>query len=133
MVKSNYFWDTGALILYFADHQKVKSLMIDIESEKTNGFITHLVLAEFYYKTQEAFGKKIADYRLLLLQDSKSKLVSIDFDDIAKIGRLKSKNRKLSMVDCVIGILAERLSATIITTDKEFANIKNIKSFKIEY
>ena len=131
--KINYLWDTGGLFLYFADHQEAKSIMIKIQNSEVEGYIPKLVLVEFYYKTMDNLGKKIADYQILLLRESKNVFVEIDYDDISNIGKLKSQYRDLSIVDSVICGLSRKLNAKIITTDDDFGKIKRIKYKKLEY
>lgn len=139
MVKKNaakeikYIWDTGGLFLYFADHREAKSIMIKIQNSDVVGYIPKLVMVEFYYKTMEKLGKKIADYQTLLLKESKNNIIDFEYDDISEIGKLKSQYRNLSIVDCVISILSKNLYARIVTTDDDFKKIKGLQSTKLEF
>ena len=131
--QANYLWDTGALFLFFADHQKAKAIMTNIHNSKAVGYIPRLVLVEFYYKTMEKLGKKTADYQTLLLKESKNNIITFDENDVSEIGKLKFDHRDLSIVDSVIGVISRNLKATIITTDNDFRNLKGVKYIKLEF
>ena len=128
-----YLWDTGALFLYFADHSEAKALMKEIEGNQATGYVPQLVLVEFFYKTMEKLGKQIAEYQLTLMKDSKNKIIGFKENHISEIGLLKFKNRTLSIVDCVIGILSKQYRTRIITTDGDFDSLKDVKSVNLSY
>lgn len=107
--------------------------MTDVQNSKTEGYISKLVLIEFYYKTLDNLGRKLADYQLLLIKESNNIIIEYNYNDIASIGKLKSKYRNLSIVDSVICGLSKKLNATIITTDDDFDKVKGIKYNKLEY
>lgn len=133
MVTKKYIWDTGGLFLYFGDHQVAKTFMTDIQNSTAEGYIPKLVLVEFYYKTLDNLGRKLADYQLLLIKESNNIIIEYDYEDISTVGKLKSKYRDLSIVDSVICGLSKKLNAIIITTDDDFGKVKGIKYNKLEY
>jgi len=133
LVTKKYIWDTSGLFLHFGDHQVAKTFMTDIQNSIVEGYIPKLVLVEFYYKTLDNLGRKLADYQLLLIKESYNIIIEYDYEDISTIGKIKSKYRDLSIVDSVICGLSKKLNAIIITTDDDFGKVKGIKYNKLEY
>ena len=121
------------MFLYFGDHQVAKAIMTDIQNSRAEGYIPKLVLIEFYYKTLDNLGRKLADYQLLLIKESYNIIIDYDYEDISTVGKIKSKYRNLSIVDSVICGLSKKLNAKIITTDDDFDKVKGIKYNKLEY
>ncbi|MHA1971923.1 MAG: PIN domain-containing protein [Candidatus Hodarchaeales archaeon] len=124
-------WDTGALSLYFADHPEVKEYMRQIIKAKRRGYIPRLILAEFFYKTTQKFGKQVAQIRLVALRQIPIIEEPMTEVDVLGIGLLKVKHRRLSLADCVIVHLAEKRRAMILTTEEEITKLKGVKAKKI--
>ena len=128
-----YIWDTGALTLFFANHNQAKKIMTGIEQGKAMGYIPRIILAEFYYKTWQKFGKQAAYIRTNNLRNSKNVECLLDEDDIYSIGEYKVRSNLLSLADCVLLNEAGKNHAMIITTESEIAKIYKGKSTKLEF
>ncbi len=72
-----YIWDTGALSLYFASHKEAKKLMQQIEKGTAIGYIPTSILAEYYYKAIQKYGKKAAQIHVITLMNSALKILTI--------------------------------------------------------
>ncbi len=129
----NIIWDTGALSLFFANHPETKGYMQQIVVHKSIGYIPRLVLAEFFYKTCQKLGKRVAQIRLVALRQVPIIEEPISEEEVLGIGMLKVKHSNLSLADCVLIQLAKRYDATILTTEKPITTVKGIKAKKIPY
>lgn len=130
---SSYIWDTGALTLFFADHDEAKTLMREVKSGQSNGLVPSLILSEFYYKTWQKFGNQAAQVRTISLRENLLEILELENDDIFQIGELKIKNNVLSLADCVILTIAKRTKSTILTTDDPLNAIAGVKSKKLDF
>jgi predicted nucleic acid-binding protein len=133
-LKNNVVIDAGVLALYFIDDRRVRSYFHGIEEGDIKGYMAHINLSEYYYKTCRQFGKDTADVRYLSILRSKieifiDKMLSRD----AGLERCRSRSN-LSLADCFALALAKRLKATLLTTDGELAKVKEVsaKYFKID-
>ncbi len=129
----NIIWDTGALSLFFADHTEAKGYMQQITVHKSIGYIPRLILAEFFYKTCQKLGKKVAQIRLVALRQVPIIEEPISEEEVLGIGMLKVKHSNLSLADCVLVQLAKKHHATILTTEKPITTVKGIKAKKFSY
>lgn len=128
-----YIWDTGALSLYFAAHKEVKRIMREIEQGKVIGYIPTSILAEYYYKAIEKYGKKAAQVQIITLMNSVLKEITISRENVFKIGELKVKYHKLSYIDSLVITLGLQKKAILLTTDGYIRDTKLIKTIKFDY
>jgi len=84
-------------------------------------------LAELNYCLKKEMSKKQADFKTEKYRDL---LVDVTLDDIINVGDLKSKNRKLSIPDCIGYVVAKRIGAKFLTGDKEFEKMANVEFVK---
>jgi len=131
MIKK-YIWDTGALSLFFMNHKKTKSIMLEITDSKAQGFVPVIVLSEFYYKTWQKFGEQAAEVRTISLTDVLEE-ITLTSEDKFEIGELKIKNSELSIVDAIILTLTNKYGATLLTTDKPLTKVKGYTTLKLTY
>ncbi|MHA1990821.1 MAG: PIN domain-containing protein [Candidatus Hodarchaeales archaeon] len=129
----NIIWDTGALSLFFADHDQVKTYMKKIEQNQIIGYVSRLILAEYYYKASQKIGKEIAQIRIVALRNTKIREEIIEEEDIYTIGTIKLNNKHLSLADCILVCIAMKRKATILSTETGFEKIKEVKTIKLEY
>ena len=61
-------WDTGAFTLFFADHIVAKTYMREMISGRVKGYVLRIIMAEFFYKVCQKFGKDVALVRLALIR-----------------------------------------------------------------
>ncbi len=128
-----YIWDTGALALYFAAHIEVKKVMQEIEQGKAIAFIPTSILAEYYYKAIEKYGKKAAQVQIITLMNSALEEITISRENVFKIGELKVKYHKLSYIDSLVISLGLQKKAILLTTDGYIRDTKLIKTMKFDY
>jgi predicted nucleic acid-binding protein len=124
---SRYVVDAGVHSLYFIDDERVKPYFDEVAQGKAQGFISDVNLAEYYYKTCEKLGKEVADVRYHQVRGS---IISVATDEelTRRAGEKKCKYRgKLSLADCFTLALSELKKAALLTTDRELANVKEVK------
>ena len=131
MIKK-YIWDTGALSLFFMNHQKTKLIMQDISKSQAKGQVPLVVLSEFYYKTWQKFGEQAAKIRIISILEILEE-VTLTSEDIFEVGELKVKNSELSMVDAIILTLTNKHGAILITTDTPITMVKGYTTIKLTY
>ena len=59
----NIVIDTGVLTLYFTGNELVRPYFNDVERNRRNGYLTGVNLSEYFYKTCESLGEKVAEIR----------------------------------------------------------------------
>lgn len=128
-----YIWDTGALSLFFADHKEAKQLMEQIVKDQVLGYIPRIIYAEFFYKTWQKLGERIAQFRVVNLRKSKIIELELNQNDVFSVGTFKVNYPYFSLADCILLALAKRDMATIITTEEPITKLQKIKSIKLDY
>lgn len=131
-MSKKFIWDTGALSLFFMGHSKAKSIMLDIQNSKAQGFVPLIVISEFYYKTWQKFGKQAAEVRTISILDILEE-ITMTSEDKFDVGELKIKNPELSMVDAIILTLSDKYRATLLTTDTPITEVKGYTTKKFAY
>jgi predicted nucleic acid-binding protein len=133
-LKNSVVIDAGVLALYFIDDTRVRPYFYGIDDGNIKGYMTHINLSEYYYKTCQQFGKDTADVRYLSIARSKieifaDKMLARD----AGLERCKTK-LNLSIADCYALALSKKLKAILLTTDSELAKVKevSVKHFKTD-
>lgn len=125
--------DAGALALHFIDDVRIRSYFRGIEKGTIKGYMAHVNLGEYYYKTCQHLGKDIADIRYLSVTRSR---ITIFMDEmLARDAGLEKCRRglDLSLADYFALAIAKRFDATLLTTDGELAKAKdvNVKHFAL--
>lgn len=125
--------DAGVLALHFIDDYRVRFYFHGIENGNIKGYMAHINLSEYYYKTCQQLGKDTADVRYLSIIRSK---IEIFMDEMLArdAGLEKCKHElNLSLADCFALAVAKRFRSTLLTTDGELAKVKgrNVKHFKL--
>lgn len=129
----SFVWDTGALVLYFVDHDIAQKLMSEIVNERSVGYIPQIVYSEFYYKTWQTFGEQAAIVQTLSLRESELKEYILNETDLFRVGNAKIKYPILSIVDAIVLTTARATKSSIVTTDNGFSKIKGINIKKLNF
>ena len=115
----NYFFDTYAFYEVIKGNESYKQF------SRIGIVTTRLQLMELYYCLLTSHGKKVAEKYFDLL-----KKYTIDFSDDAlkeaMVFRSLNKKKKLSYVDCIGYIIANRMQIPFLTGDKEFEEMSNV-------
>lgn len=112
------FFDSFALIEIIKGNQNYKKYLKEIV------VTTRLNLMEVYYSLlKESNEEKAGFYYNFYLPAC----VSISDDTIKTAMKLKSKNRRLSYIDCLGYVLAMEFGIRFLTGDKEFKDLENVE------
>lgn len=119
--------DTYALIEWLMyNNEKYKKFFTLIDKE--GGYVTELVLLEFYHKALHEKGKDKAD-QLFNILTAKTETIKLNSERIKKTGLKRSQmlkqKKKLSYTDCLNLVIAEEFNTKVLTGDKEFKGMKN--------
>ncbi len=129
----NYVLDAGVLALYFAGRDDAKRYIDEILSGRARGYMCEVNVAEFLYNYAKVFGWSAALVKHSLLRNSEIVIVSPDEKLTIEAAKLKLKYYKLlSLADCYLIALAKNLNATIITTDRDVKEVKEIPTILLE-
>jgi len=128
-VKESLVFDAGIISLHLVSDPRVKSYFDDVEDSKKLGRISSVNLSEFHYKTCEKLGKLTADIRYYQIRQTQLKVVETDpeLSRMAGVEKCRSQH-KLSLADCYALALAKTERATLLTTDRELAKTKEVKT-----
>jgi len=125
----NYVFDAGVLALLMIGDERLKQYVDEISKERSAAYVSTVNLGEFYYKTIEKLGLETAETWYFRVLNSDVNVLNVDAEMAKEAGRWKSKYmRILSFADCFALALAARSKSTLLTTDKDFQQVKEIKS-----
>ncbi len=112
---------------------RAKKYFDQIEEEDREGYMASINLSEFYYKTCQKLGKITADIRYYQIRRTKLRIVETD-EDLSRTAALEKCRRSLrpSLADCYALGLAKRFKSTILTTDRDLAKVKDVRSILFE-
>lgn len=123
-----YVFDAGALSLLLVGDERLSSYVNEISRGSAKAYTSAVNLAELYYKTVEKIGRETADTWYFRILNSNLIVVSVDAPLAKEVGICKCKYRRLlSLADCCAMVLALKEKAYLITTDKDFREVKEIQ------
>ncbi|MGB9716991.1 MAG: PIN domain-containing protein [Thermoproteota archaeon] len=126
-------FDTGPLLLYFAEDNRVKCFFDEVIADKAEGYTCEINIAELYYKTCEKLGREAAEVRSASIRHSKISIVPLDERLTHTAGILKCIYRdKLSLVDSYILAATKILRGALITTDSRLVELKIVQAKLIQ-
>lgn len=115
---NSLFFDSYALIEILNGNPNYKKY------SNFKAFITKLNIFEVYHKLLRDIGKPDADK---FIHNYYAFCHDFDEQDIETASKLKIKNKKLSMSDCIGYALAKRIGIKFLTGDREFKNFDNVE------
>ncbi len=127
--------DSYALIAVFLDEpgaDLVTQILLDGNIRKLELHITSYNMGEVYYMVWRKTSKEKADTCWHAMRDLHLFITEPTIDLTFTAATLKATH-KLSYADAHAAALSVHLNATLLTGDKEFENLKNIKGFKVKY
>ncbi len=132
---SVFVLDSYALLAYFRAEEggpSVEQLLNEAALGKKELLITTVNVGEVYYMAVRKDGQQKAELVWRLIQQFPISIVDANMQLTFTAANLKAKN-KLSYADAYAAALAIQESATLVTGDREFDNLKGEKGFKVEY
>ena len=126
--------DSYALIALFLGEPGadfVSSILLEGNAGKTEVHITSYNMGEVYYMVWRKSSKAKADICWQAMADLHLIITEPTIDLTFTAATLKA-TRKLSYADAHAAALALQLNAILVTNDREFDNLKNIKGFKVK-
>ena len=130
-----FILDSFALIAFFRGEKgaaEIEKLLLDALNEKHHLYICSYNAGEIYYTVWRKNGKTLADECRIKLLQFPVTIIEADLELTFEAATIKA-TRKLSYADAHAAALALHLNATVVTGDKEFENLKDIKGFKVRY
>jgi len=123
---TTFVFDTGALTLMYADRQRLRSEVEEIQSGAAEALVSAVTLAEFFYKTCQTSGKDVATLRSQQVFD-RMRVIQVGEELSKAAGFEKCRNNKLSLADSFVLALAKAQGGMILTTDSELAKEKGAR------
>lgn len=105
------------LALYFAGDEAVGEYFSRISAGRAMGFVSHVNLAEFYYKTGQKLGADVAETRYNLVVNSRIARIPTTEDITKRAGKWKLTALGLSLADCFALASLESRAEVLLTTD----------------
>lgn len=127
--------DSYALISVFMDEEGaefVSKILLDGNAGKIELHITSYNMGEVYYMIWRKSSKVKADICWHAMIDLHLIITEPTIDLTFTAATLKATH-KLSYADAHAAALALHINATLLTNDKEFDSLKDIKGFKVKY
>lgn len=127
--------DTFAIVAFFRNENganDVEKHLLDALNGKCQLYMCSYNAGEVYYSLWRKNGKAIADECLKKLLQFDITIIEPDLQLTFEAATIKATH-KLSFADAHAAALALHLNAALITGDKEFNNLKDIKEFRVKY
>ncbi len=128
---NSFVFDTGALSLFYADDERLRSLVDRIHGGGARALLSSVTLCEFYYKTCQSLGRDVATLWSRQLSE-RMQVVGADLELSLSAGLEKCRNNKLSLADSYALALSKRVGGTLLTTDSELAKSKESRVRRFE-
>jgi len=123
-----YVFDAGALHLLLLRDERLGSYVDDISSGVAEAYVSTVNLAELYYKTLEKLGREVAETLYFRILNSNLTISPADATLAKEAGICKNKYKHtLSLADCFAMALTLKTGALLLTTDRDFKEVKEIK------
>ena len=120
---TSFVFDTGALSLFFADDERLRTSVDKIHGERAEGLLSSVTIAEFYYKTCQTLGRDVATLRSRQISE-RMQVMEADLELSLSAGLEKCRNNRLSLADSYALALTKRVGGILLTTDSELAKNK---------
>jgi len=127
--------DTFAIVAFFRNENgsnDVEKHLLNALNGKCQLYMCSYNAGEVYYSLWRKNGKAIADECLKKLLQFDITIIEPDLQLTFEAATIKATH-KLSFADAHAAALALHLNAPLITGDKEFSNLKDIKEFRVKY
>ena len=129
-----YVLDTFALVAFFRAEKgadEVEKLLVDALAGRHQIYLCSYNAGEIYYTIWRKNGKGMADACRTKLLQFEITIIEADLQLTFEAAAIKATH-KLSYADAHVAALALHLNATVLTGDKEFNDLKDIKGFKVK-
>src|SRR2546423_12717520 len=127
--------DSFAILAYYRDEEgadKVLKLFHDAMDGKVELYVTTYNLGEVYYISWRKYNKETADKVWQQIMQLPLVIVEPDLEMTFEAATIKATH-KISYADAHAAALALHLKAALVTGDREFEDLKNIKGFKLRW
>lgn len=127
--------DTFAIVAFFRNEKgadEMEKLLLDGVKGKLQLHMCSYNAGEVYYAIWRKNGKVIADECFKKLLQFEITIIEPDLQLTLEAATIKATH-KLSFADAHAAALSLHLNAPLITGDKEFNNLKDIKEFRVKY
>lgn len=121
MSEEVFFFDTYAFMEIIGGNSAYKKY------ESANAITTIFNLAELNYALKKTSEKETADK---ITKKFEQFMVEASLQDVMEAMDLKTKNRKLSIPDCVGYLVARKSNVRFLTGDKQFKEMPNVEFVK---
>jgi len=123
-----YVFDAGVLSLLLSGDERLGPYVNEISKGMAKAYISAVNLAELYYKTVEKLGREVAETWYFRILNSNLIVLSADASLAKEAGICKSRYKQtLSLADCFAMALTINKRALLLTTDRDFQNVKEIQ------
>lgn len=129
-----YILDSFALLAYFRNETgaiEVEDLLTGASEGKLILVMTTINLGEVYYMTVRKDGKNSAEKVWEAISKFPIEMIPIDLDFSLEAARIKA-HYKLSYADAFAAALTIRMQGILISGDKEFLNLGDLKDFNLK-
>jgi len=130
---NRYILDSFAMLAFFEDEpgsDKVEDILRNLIRKKSKGYISIINWGEIYYNIYRVQGE--AEAESVITQVGRYPIELIDADQALTLEAAKLKGKyKIAYADCFAAALANRLSAKVVTGDKDFKRLE--KEIEIEW
>jgi len=131
---ASYVLDSFAIVAFFrneAGADEVEKILLGALNGRHQLYLCSINAGEIYYAIWRKSGKAMADLCRTRLLQLDITIIEADLQLTFEAASLKA-TRKLSFADAHAAALALHLNAILLTGDKEFNSLKNIKEFKLK-
>lgn len=131
----SFVLDSFALVAFFRNEKgagQIEKLLIEALNKKVKLFICSFNAGEIYYSIWRKDGKTMAETCLQKMLQFEITIIEPDLQLTFEAATIKATH-KLSYADAHAAALSLHLNAPLVTGDKEFKNLKDIREFKVNF
>lgn len=132
---ASYVLDSFAMVAFFraeSGADEVEKILLGALNGRHQVYLCSINAGEIYYSIWRKNGKAMADLCRTRLLQFDITIIEADLQLTFEAAALKA-TRKLSFADAHAAALALHLNAILLTGDKEFNSLKDIKEFKLKF
>ena len=132
---ATFVLDTFAIVAFFRNEKggdEIEKLLLQALNGNQELYMCSYNTGEVYYSIWRKNGEELANECLKKLLQFDITIIEPDLQLTFEAATIKATH-KLSFADAHAAALALHLNATLITGDKEFENLEDIKKFRVKY
>ncbi len=124
----SYVLDSFAMLAFLGGEsgaERVKSILAQAQQGRVQAYFSLINMGEVLYITERRRGLPLAQKTLAMIEQLPVKILPADREYVLAAAHIKA-NYPVAYADAFAIAVAQKLEATVITGDPEFASVENV-------